>query len=111
MSVEPFGAFAPLPVFSTSTVEVLTPNGASTVITGFSPTPPVTVTASNLSVDAPAGATANGVAHMAMSAVRTRRRRTRETLHRTGGAHNGTGGFDPPRPRGTPPRPRNAGVS
>src|SRR6476659_11035586 len=107
MIVEPFGAFAPLPALITSTADVFTSNGAFTVTTGFSPVPPVTLTASNPSVDAPAGAAiANGVAHTATSARTTRRRRTGFTLRRRrGGTHQGTGGFDPLGRGGTPLRP------
>src|SRR3954471_12769047 len=81
MIVEPFAAFAPLPASITSTVEVFTPNGAFTDTTGRSPAPPVTVTPSNLSVDALAGpAIASGVAQTATSARSTRRRRTKRSL-------------------------------
>src|SRR5688572_32187186 len=91
----------------TSTVDVFTPNGASTVISGFSPGAPLTVTASNLSVDAPAGAaSANEVTHIAMSAASdartTAERRTRRALREVG-THHATGGFGALGRGGTPP--------
>src|SRR6476659_476593 len=86
MIVEPLGAFAPPPALITSTVDVFTSNGAFTVTTGLSPATPVTVTASNLSADAPAGAAnASGVAHTATSARTARRRRTEQPFVRGGG--------------------------
>src|SRR5689334_6712572 len=98
MIVEPFGAFAPVPGVMTSTADVFTSNGAFTVTTGFSPTPPVTVTASNVWGDAPAGAAiASGAAHSATSAttnaVERRRRRTTGPFIGGGEARHATGGF------------------
>src|SRR5262245_16889598 len=99
MIVEPFVAFAPLPALITSTVDVFTLKGAFTVTTGRSPAPSVTVTSSNLSVDAPAGvATASGAAHTASRATpdaRTARRRRTRGILRRGGGDQATGGFDP----------------
>src|SRR5436190_18027186 len=106
MIVEPFAALTPVPALITSTVEVFTSNGAFTVTTGCSPVPPVTVTASNLSVDAPAGAAiASGAAHSATSAATdarsTRRRRTSGSFVERRAVH-ATGGFDRLGRGGTP---------
>src|SRR3954447_15733169 len=109
MIVEPFAALTPVPALITSTVEVFTSNGAFTVTTGCSPVPPVTVTASNSSVDAPAGAAiASGAAHSATSATSaatdarsTRRRRTSGSFVGRRAVH-ATGGFDRLGRGGTP---------